>query len=148
MAKGVNKIINVYVNGKEVENSVKSIEAAMAKLRSEMNNAEIGSAKYVAAAMKIKTLRGILADHNKELEQTGTIWKKTIDDFGKFTIAFFGLGRLYGKVTGWMRCELLSKICIFDIVNSFLKKNCNFFSATHNIAPNFIKKHIIIAPNN
>lgn len=32
MAKGVNKYINVYINGKQVENNINSIRAAIARL--------------------------------------------------------------------------------------------------------------------
>ena len=35
MAKGVNRFINVYINGKQVENNINSIRAAMTKLTRE-----------------------------------------------------------------------------------------------------------------
>lgn len=51
MAKGTTRHINIYINGKEVENSVKSIHAAMAKLINEQNKMVIGSDKYIAHAI-------------------------------------------------------------------------------------------------
>ncbi len=42
MAKEVNKRVNVFINGKEVENNIKSIRAAMAHLTNQLNKMTIG----------------------------------------------------------------------------------------------------------
>jgi mevalonate pyrophosphate decarboxylase len=64
MAKSINKSVNIYLNGKQVENSAKAIKSAIQQLTNEMNKAEIGSDKYVESAKKIQTLKGVLAEHN------------------------------------------------------------------------------------
>ena len=43
MAKEVNKRVTIWVNGKEVENNVKSIRAEMLKLTNQLNKTTIGS---------------------------------------------------------------------------------------------------------
>ena len=43
MAKEVNKRVTICVNGKEVENNVKSIRAEMLKLTNQLNKTTIGS---------------------------------------------------------------------------------------------------------
>ena len=42
MAKGVNRFINVYINGKQVENNINSIRAAIARLTREQRKMTIG----------------------------------------------------------------------------------------------------------
>lgn len=42
MAKEVNKRVTIWVNGKEVENNVKSIRAEMLKLTNQLNKTTIG----------------------------------------------------------------------------------------------------------
>ncbi len=43
MAKGVNRFINVYINGKQVENNINSIKSAITKLTNEQKKMTIGS---------------------------------------------------------------------------------------------------------
>ena len=42
MAKEVRKTIGIFVNGKEVENNLKSIKAAIAKVSNELNKMTVG----------------------------------------------------------------------------------------------------------
>ena len=98
MAKSVNKHINIYLDGKQVENSVTAIRKEMKQLTEDMNNAQIGSDKYVRNAKKIQELKKILNEHREGIKATGIEWKNLIDDFGKFTIAAFGLLRVINKV--------------------------------------------------
>jgi TP901 family phage tail tape measure protein len=93
MAKSVKNTISIYVDGKEVENSVKAIQAAMRKLVNEMNNAEIGSEKYVTAAKKIQILKGIIEEQNAEFQKTigiiDSLKKKLGEWAGAFQSVFF-----------------------------------------------------------
>ena len=57
MAKSSTRRVTIYINGKEVEASVKQIRSEMNKLVNEQNRMVIGSDEYVAHAKKIKELR-------------------------------------------------------------------------------------------
>ncbi len=70
MAKEVNKRVNVFINGKEVENNIKSIRAAMAQLTNQLNKMTIGSKEYNDTSEKLKTLKKIYDDHVKSLKST------------------------------------------------------------------------------
>ena len=70
MAKEVNKRVNVFINGKEVENNIKSIRAAMAHLTNQLNKMTIGSKEYNDTSEKLKTLKKIYDDHVKSLKST------------------------------------------------------------------------------
>lgn len=70
MAKEVNKRVTVFINGKEVENNIKSIRAAMAHLTNQLNKMTIGSKEYNDTSEKLKTLKKIYDDHVKSLKST------------------------------------------------------------------------------
>lgn len=70
MAKEVNRRVNVFINGKEVENNVKSIRAAMAQLTNQLNKMTIGSKEYKETSEKLKTLKSIYNEHCKSLKIT------------------------------------------------------------------------------
>lgn len=59
MSKEVNKRINIWINGKEVENNVKSINQAMKHLTNQLNKMEIGSKEYIATSKKLRDLKAV-----------------------------------------------------------------------------------------
>jgi hypothetical protein len=78
MATSVNRTINVYVNGEQVENNIKSIRSAMVKLQNEQKKMTIGSDEYVAHTKKIKELKGYIDQHNAQLKETESKWAKLV----------------------------------------------------------------------
>ena len=70
MGKEVNKRVNVFINGKEVENNIKSIRAAMAQLTNQLNKMTIGSDEYNKTSEDLKKLKKIYDDHVKSLKST------------------------------------------------------------------------------
>ena len=66
MGASYDRRINLYINGKEVSNDVKSIRAEMTKLVNEQARMTIGSKEYIAAATNIRQLKGILAEHQQQ----------------------------------------------------------------------------------
>jgi len=97
MAKGVKKTISIFLDGKEVENSAKAIQEAIKKATKEIDKMAIGSQEYVNKAKQIQKLNLILDEHEKSLKKSGYSLKSFIDDFGKFTIAFFGFTRAFNR---------------------------------------------------
>lgn len=87
MASTYNRRINLYINGKEVSNDIKSVQAAMNKLRNEQRMMTIGSDEYVRHGQKIRNLKGIIDKHNADLRKTERSWfslKGTADKFNKY----------------------------------------------------------------
>lgn len=68
MAKEVRKTIGIFVNGKEVENNLKSIRAAIAKVSNELNKMTVGTDEYNAHAAKLSQLKKIYDDYKEELK--------------------------------------------------------------------------------
>ena len=55
MAKTETRRINIWINGKEVQNNIKDITASWKKLVAEQAHMTVGSKDYLAHAAKIKT---------------------------------------------------------------------------------------------
>jgi len=79
MAKGVKRTIGIYINGKEVENDIKSITSAMLLLTNQQKKMTIGSDKYIKHAAKIRELREIIGAHNQSLKTTANSWDKLME---------------------------------------------------------------------
>ncbi|MGN0049290.1 MAG: phage tail tape measure protein [Bacteroides sp.] len=65
--KDVRRGIVLYLDGKRVENNVKSIKAEVQRLTRELNKMTIGSKEYNDQMEKIRRLNGILREHRSEL---------------------------------------------------------------------------------
>jgi len=76
MAKSSTRRINIYINGKEVEATVKGIRAEMNRLINEQNRMVIGSDQYIAHAKKIQELRGYLQQHSQNIDSVANAWDK------------------------------------------------------------------------
>lgn len=57
MAKTLSRKVTIYVNGKEVENTLKSLGEEMRKLERQQKTLPIGSEEYVKASLKIKEIK-------------------------------------------------------------------------------------------
>ncbi len=61
----------MWINGKEVENNIKSIRSAMVQLTNQLNRMEIGSEEYVETSRKLRELKSIYDEHCRSLRTTG-----------------------------------------------------------------------------
>lgn len=102
MAKQSTRQVSIFLNGKEVENSIKAIAAEQKKANNELSRMIIGTDEYVAKADELKKINTILADHRKSLSGVDQGWslaKVGLDKFvgvaaGAFTVdAIIGFGK-------------------------------------------------------
>lgn len=56
-SKVLSRKVTIYVNGKEVESTISSLQSAMTKLQHEQKRMTIGSEEYVKAPLKIKKIK-------------------------------------------------------------------------------------------
>ena len=85
MDKSVKKSIKLYIDGKEVEGSVKNVRSRVRELTGEMNKLTIGTKEYEEKAAEIRKLNGILDEHRRKLKGVGDEAKNTGGMFGKMT---------------------------------------------------------------
>ena len=67
MGTSYDRRINLYINGQEVANNIKSIRGEMVKLINEQARMTIGSQEYIAHASKIRQLKAIMTEHNEQI---------------------------------------------------------------------------------
>ncbi len=103
MAKGVNRFINVYINGKQVENNINSIRAAITKLTREQKKMTIGSDEYIQTTKKIKTLNGILREHKQDIGAIEKIQRTAIKNLSFFLGTIVHANTIYKTVTSFIQ---------------------------------------------
>ncbi|MDL2312664.1 phage tail tape measure protein [Bacteroidales bacterium OttesenSCG-928-B11] len=95
MAKSSTRRISIYINGKEVEASVKQIRSEMNKLVNEQNRMVMGSDQYIAHAKRIKELRGYLNEHSQNIGGAASAWGKLYDKAMMFGAGLGGFTQLF-----------------------------------------------------
>lgn len=102
MAKQATRQVSIFLNGKQVENSIKAIAAEQRRMNNELAGMIRGTDEYEAKASDLRKVNGILADHRKSLNGVKEGWslaKVGLDKFvgvaaGAFTVdAVIGYGK-------------------------------------------------------
>lgn len=93
MANTYDRRINLYINGKEVENNIASIRKAMYQLTNQQAHMTLGSREYYAHAEKIKNLKGIMAQHARDVGNMQSPLQKVIG-FAKGLLPAFSFGAI------------------------------------------------------
>lgn len=80
MAQSYDRRINLYINidGKQVNNNVKSIRGELSHLVNAQNQMTIGSQEYVNQTRKIQSLKAVLKGHAETIGQIETPMQKAI----------------------------------------------------------------------
>lgn len=94
--KVVKRGVYLYLDGSEIKNDIKSIEAEMRGLITMQKKMTVGSEEYVRTGNKIRALKGIIAEHNASLNATGTALKRNTSLIGRMSDGF---NRFAGFIT-------------------------------------------------
>ncbi len=84
MAKTATRQVSIFLNGKEVENSIKAIAAEQKKANNELAGMIRGTDEYVDKAKELQRLNGILADHRQGLSGIKKGWDLNKVGIGQF----------------------------------------------------------------
>lgn len=68
------RTLTIFVNGREVENNLKSIRAEYTKLYNEAAKMNAGTKEYAEKVAELKRTKGILDEHRSQLSGTGKAW--------------------------------------------------------------------------
>lgn len=91
MAKNINRKVTIYINGKEVESTIKSLEAELAKLRNVQRSATLGSKEYVDASLKMKEIKSILESQKNEVKGIGESWDAAALKIANYSTMLMGV---------------------------------------------------------
>lgn len=84
MAKNINRKVTIYINGKEVENSIENVRKKIRDLRKEQAKAVIGSEDYIRTTKEIRQLDKVIAKHNRELGRTDNLFNCIIKNLSNW----------------------------------------------------------------
>lgn len=76
MADSYTKRVTIFINGKQIENNIKSIRKEMYKLTAQQAKMTRGSKEYTRTGAEIKRLDRILQQHRQGIKATGGAWQK------------------------------------------------------------------------
>lgn len=93
--KTENRRVNIYINGKEIENSGKAIRAEFMKARNELNKTNKAAADYSQKLKRFKEADAALKKHNRELRGVNRSWQQ----FKNMTGAFLGANLIQGALS-------------------------------------------------
>ncbi len=143
MAKQATRQVSIFLNGKQVENSIKAIAAEQRKVNNELAGMIRGTDEYEKKAAELRQLNGILADHRKGLngiQQGWSLTKAGLDNFvgiaaGAFTVdAVIGYGKeLFNTAVKMEALEKKAKIVFAETlpqINEAAKKNATQMGLT------------------
>ena len=123
----INKRVNIYINGREVTNDIKSIRAEMQKAVNQQAKMTIGSKEYIQKSKEIRQLKAIVQEHNRQLQTTQRKWfsiNKIADGFNKyFGILTAFLASITGIVLGFKK--LSEEVAKMDDIYSDVSKTTN-----------------------
>lgn len=102
MAKNINRKVTIYINGKEVENSIENVRKKIRDLRKEQAKAVIGSEDYIRTTKEIRQLDKVIAKHNRELGRTDNLFNciiKNLSNWGNIlegsrVVSYFFSGKI------------------------------------------------------
>jgi hypothetical protein len=93
MANSYDRRINLYLNGKEVQNNLASIQKAMYKSTNELRRMTIGTDEYNKKAAEVKKLKQIFNDHQQQLRATVSPLQK-LTEFAKGLLPAFSFAAI------------------------------------------------------
>ena len=88
----VKRGVYLYIDGKEINNDITSIQAEIRQLTKDIKDMQIGSEEYTQTVRKIRTLKGILKEHKDTIRQVTDETKKSTISFGRFVDGFNRFG--------------------------------------------------------
>lgn len=124
MAKSSTRRVTIYINGKEVEASVKQIRAEMNRLVNEQNRMVIGSDEYIAHAKKIKELRQYLKEHAQEIGSAASAWTEMYNKVLQFGTGIGGLTQILSSldnVTSTLKQVATDLAAMDDVYSDVIK---------------------------
>ena len=89
--KVTNRTVRLYIDGKPVENSMKSIERELRQQKKAWREAEAGSEEYQKAVRNINKLNGILKEHKSDIGSVGSQYKGLLSNFSLFNFSLTGM---------------------------------------------------------
>lgn len=106
MAKALSRKVTIYINGKEVESTLKSLRAEMKKLKNQQATLTIGSEEYIETSLKIKEIDSVIKTQERAIQDAGQEWvdaRKAAADYADVIVGLKTLWQKGADVYGWAK---------------------------------------------
>lgn len=91
MAKALSRKVTIYINGKEIENTLSSLKGEMVKLQNQQKKMVIGSEEYVETSLKIREIKSVLREQEDAVRGLGDAWKDTRTKLADYSNMLMGV---------------------------------------------------------
>ena len=98
MAKALSRKVTIYINGREVGNTLSSLRAEMKKLESQQAKLPIGSEEYIQASLKIREIKSVIKEQEVAVRGLGNEWKGTTTKVAEFANVVTGLNSAFQMI--------------------------------------------------
>ena len=89
--KTLSRKVSIYINGKEIESTLSSLQDNMRKLQAQQRKMTIGSEEYIETSMKIREIDGVIREQQRAVKDLGNSWDKTSITIANVAHAVMGL---------------------------------------------------------
>ena len=98
MAKALSRKVTIYINGKEVESTLKSLEGELARLKNQQKKATIGSEEYINTSLKIREINGVIKEQKDAVSGLGDAWEDTRTKLADYSNMIMGVQSIFEMV--------------------------------------------------
>jgi len=98
MAKALSRKVTIYINGREVQSTLQSLEGEMRKLQAEQKKMTIGSEEYIKTSMKIREINAVISEQKNAVKGMGNEWKSTTQRVAEFANVVTGLNSAFQMI--------------------------------------------------
>lgn len=98
MAKALSRKVTIYINGREVENTISSLRAEMKKLESQQAKLPIGSEEYIQASLKIREIKSVIREQEVAVRGLGDSWKETRTKLADYSNMIMGVQSVFQMI--------------------------------------------------
>lgn len=91
MAKALSRKVTIYINGREVENTLSSLRAEMKELELQQAKLPIGSEEYIKASLKIREIKSVIKEQEVAVKGLGDSWKDTRTKLADYSNVLMGV---------------------------------------------------------
>ena len=104
--KNLNASLKIWIDGKEIPNTVNAISKEMKKLQREQKDMTIGSQEYVEQTKKIAELNTILSEHKNQLKAVGKETNSLTSSLKE--VVKFGVGGALGNAFTGLKDKIMA----------------------------------------
>ncbi len=124
MAKTLSRKVTIYINGKEVENTIKSLTDELNKLKTQQKRLTIGTTEYIENGLKIREIENVLHAQKNAMGGLQSGWKDLTEKASQYSNVIMGFQsqlQMLDGMTGKLK-DLATKAAEMDDVYSDVQK--------------------------